>query len=691
MSVANKSKRRGMSMGVRMLLFSSLFLFALPWLGYRYIDEMKDFLLQGQEQAQLLAARAVATVLNGRADLFYPTDKPTDISIEKNALYVYPLDSPIEVDGYSGDWGVLQQQAKKFGGESVVYDRTGGSGQALAFSLLLGEFRKKVYALIRVSDKYIVYRDPKYRRLDHSDHVRFEIIMPDGENKRIMFITEGQGQVSVYEMMPDWKTPATGQPIYAISGIWRERSDGYDLELRLPASWYGPQPQMMISVANVDSPVERQIDSIVATLQKENSGKLNLLITRSPQLDRILQGLGGADEGICVVDRYRRVRGVFGNDNEGALCSQTDTVSGDLVDIALEGSQSVLRHVNSDGETVIVAAQPVYAGNEVLGAVLVENNSSHILGLQRQSLLQILIATFFVFVAAIAGLMLFAAWLAYRIRKLQKEASLAIDADGRVIAEHIDTDQYAADELGQLSRDISALLSRLKSYTGFLESVPRTLRHEILNPVNTISMCLQKLEADEANEANESMLNSARKATQQLELIVHGLTEAAHIEEALTQDEYSKFDYAAMVKEYVSNTRLKHDNVRFKYAGPDSGIYVMGSDLRIAQLLDKLTDNAVDFSDNESEIVFVLKLHGENAELSVLNEGAIVPEEVLDALFTGMISNRPGKDSKPHLGIGLFVANRIARQHGGALHISNRTDRKGVTVGVVLPTTGQGD
>ena len=40
-----------MSMGTRMLFFSSLFLLALPWLGYRYIDEMKNFLLQGQEDA----------------------------------------------------------------------------------------------------------------------------------------------------------------------------------------------------------------------------------------------------------------------------------------------------------------------------------------------------------------------------------------------------------------------------------------------------------------------------------------------------------------------------------------------------------------------------------------------------------------------------------------------------------------
>lgn len=669
-----------MSMVARMLLFSSLFLFALPWLGYRYIDEMKNFLLKGQEDAQLLAARAVAVVLNGRAELFRPVEDPADIALEKSALYVYPLEEPVEVDGYSGDWGVLLQQAKIFGRESHVYDRKDGSGQSVSFSLLLGEYGKYLYALVRVKDENIVYRNPKYRRLDHSDHVRLEISTPQGESKRIMFITEGQGQVSVYEMKPDWKTPETGRPIYAISGIWQQRSDGYYLELRIPRSWVGAEPQLMFSVANVDSTAEHQIDSIVATLQKEEAGRLNLLITRSPELDRILQGLGSADAGICVVDRYRRVRGVFGGEDEAALCSQKDTVSGELVDKALTGAQSVVRYQNTAGESVIVAAQPVYANDEIMGAVLVEKNSSHILGLQRESLQQVIIATFIVFLIAITGLMLFAAWLAYRIRRLQKEASNAIDSDGRVVSEHLTTDQYAADEIGQLSRDISSLLSRLKSYTGFLESVPRTLRHEILNPVNTISMSLQKLDMD-----NESILNGARKATQQLEMIVHGLTEAAHIEDALKQEEYEKFDLAAMVNEYVNNSKLKHGEYRFKYLGPGSGVYILGSDLRIAQLLDKLKDNALDFSVDGSEILIELELLQDKVELSVLNSGPRIPGELLDSLFIGMTSSRADKDDKPHLGIGLFIANRIAQQHGGELKIANLAENKGVKVSFILP------
>lgn len=682
MPVAVKQKRRGISMGMRVLLFSSLLLVALPWLGYRYVSEMKEFLLRGQEDAQLLTAKAVATVLHGRADLFYPVDESVDVGQVREALYVYPLANPVEIDGYSDDWGTLVQQARKFDLNNVVFNRSEGESHPAPFSLLLGEHGRYVYALLHVRDRNIIYRNPKYRRLDHSDHVRMEILEPDGNSRRLILITEGEGQISVYDMKPDWKLPLTGKPVYAVFGEWREGSDGYYLEMRLPASWVKAQPYMTISVANVDSIEERRVDTVVATLNLAAADRPNLLITRSPELGRILQGLGSAEAGICVVDRYRRIRAVYGLDNDIALCTQKDSVSAELVDEALTGSREVARYTNTVGDSILVAAYPVYSDDEVMGAVLIEKNSRHILGLQHKSLMRIIVATLVVFLAAILGLMLFAAWFAYRIRKLQKEASDAIDEEGRVIKAHLYTDQFAVDEIGQLSRDFSSVLTKLKNYTGFLESIPRTLRHEILNPVNTISMSLQKLEPD---ENNEPLLNSARLATRQLEMIVQSLTEAAHIDEALLQDENEIFDLAAMVSEYVANSKLKHGSARIRYKGPESGIFISGSGLRIAQLMDKVKDNALDFSDEASPVIFELTREGDKARLFVTNHGPVVSDEVLDTLFAGITSSRPADHDQPHLGIGLFIASRIAQQHQGELKIRNLYNMDGVEVMLTLP------
>jgi len=50
-----------------------------------------------------------------------------------------------------------------------------------------------------------------------------------------------------------------------------------------------------------------------------------------------------------------------------------------------------------------------------------------------------------------------------------------------------------------------------------------------------------------------------------------------------------------------------------------------------------------------------------------------------------MVSGRTGKDNRPHLGIGLFIANRIAQQHQGELKITNLSNGAGVKVSLFLP------
>ncbi len=51
------------------LALVALTLLALPWVGYRYVQEMEGFLLEAQQQALLATARAVATALHERPQL----------------------------------------------------------------------------------------------------------------------------------------------------------------------------------------------------------------------------------------------------------------------------------------------------------------------------------------------------------------------------------------------------------------------------------------------------------------------------------------------------------------------------------------------------------------------------------------------------------------------------------------------
>ena len=61
--------RHLISIRLKLVLLTS-FLLVIPFLGCRYILEMEQYLSQGQEQTVLGTARALATALSERPELF---------------------------------------------------------------------------------------------------------------------------------------------------------------------------------------------------------------------------------------------------------------------------------------------------------------------------------------------------------------------------------------------------------------------------------------------------------------------------------------------------------------------------------------------------------------------------------------------------------------------------------------------
>lgn len=665
-----------MKLGTRLLIFSSLFLVMLPWFGFHFINKIEQSLLQGQEEAQSMAASAIATVLNGYSGLF---------DVDENALYVYPLEQDVMIDGYDEDWHPLKERFSTYAND--------------AFSLLLVDNRQYLYAYLKVKDNNIVYRNPRYKPLDSSDHVRLEYLDTNNQRRRLILLAEGQGNVSVYEVNIDWQTWKNGHHLNSVYGVWRETKSGYDLELRLPKNWLEPNRRLSFSVVNVFGENERNPESIVSTHSLGTgvleAGALNPLLFQSREISSVIRNLSESESRICVIDKYRRVRAVIGGQRlHATLCQAVDKVSNRLVrqiltvdsDKMIRATGQVTRLVDDD-ETLIVAAHPVFDGDEIIGAVLVSKNSRQILSSQRETLNDVVLATLALFVLVFISLLLFSSWLAYRINRLKNQTSSLIDESGRFVS-HIElSDSNHQDEIGQLSRSFSSLLDKLNSYTGFLETVPRMLRHEILNPVNTISMSLQSMQRKDNLSAGMTLdINAASNAVQQLQLIVSSLTEAASIDEALTQEEVEAIDLAELLSEYVHNSQRKHSDAKLRYQGVEQGIFVLGNDIRLVQLLDKVKDNAIDYALNNTEILFQLETKSENeVVIRITNEGKSIPPEQLRLLFQGMISHRTEKTDTPHLGIGLYVAFQIAQFHQGQLQIANRRDKQGVEVVLVLP------
>ena len=65
-------------------------------------------------------------------------------------------------------------------------------------------------------------------------------------------------------------------------------------------------------------------------------------------------------------------------------------------------------------------------------------------------------------------------------------------------------------------------------------------------------------------------------------------------------------------------------------------------------------------------------------EISVIDNGPGVPDEIYDTLFLPMVTQREGGT-----GLGLSVAMQIAQQHGGTIEVHSRAGR--TQMRVLLP------
>lgn len=660
------------------LLLLSLVLLSLPWLGHRYAGEMRNFLLGGQEQAQALAAQAIATVLHERPELFEAPELPDGLSRRQALLYAFPLPRPIQLDGYADDWEGLRPHARRFEGVD-----------GMAFALLLGVRNQQLHALLEVRDRRIVYRHPGYRRLDNGDHVRLRLLDPEGGVRRLLVLTEGPGATTAYEVGEDWQHALHGHPLRELRGQWQPTADGYRLELRLPLAWLGPQPRLHLAVADVDDGRERRVRGLLGTLPGREAG-LNPLLLRSTELERILAGLERADTRIWILDRDRHVRAQVGSgipvpgmEDQGQATEMRDGAS---VRSALRGTPALERRPapGGDGE-LIMATHPVHRGSEVLGAVVVEQGTRDILALQRRALERIGLLTLATLLLIIGALMLFASRLALRMRRLSQEAHAAIAPDGRVRHTELRSDRRAGDEFGELSRTISGLLQRLARYTRFLEQMPRMLRHELHNPLNVISTSLQNLSQQPDPEEQRQDRERALRGVARIGAIVQALTEAASLEEALREEERNPVHLRELLGHYIESCRLQHPGHRFELEG-ESPAYVRVNDFRLEQLLDKLIANAVDFSPAGGTIRLRLLRRAGMVGLEVSNAGRPLPAGPPEALFDSLVSHREaGTEPGRHLGMGLYVVRLIAEHAGGRVEAEDRRDLSGAVFRVWLP------
>jgi dedicated sortase system histidine kinase len=352
---------------------------------------------------------------------------------------------------------------------------------------------------------------------------------------------------------------------------------------------------------------------------------------------------------------------------------------------ALQGTPGSRTRRTADGRAVVVsAANPVWNRDEVAGAVVVEETTNPIASLRSEALERLLVLTLTVFLGAAALLIGYASWLSHRIRRLRDEAEGAIDARGRIA--RLATGSDAGDEIGDLSRSFSSMLARLAQYHAYLESMAGRLSHELRTPIAVVRSSLENLRLAASPEESRTYIERAEQGLARLTTILQRMSEATRLEQSLRSAERERFDLVALARGCVEGYRSAYRDTPFTLDLPERALEISGGADLAAQLLDKLVENAVEFSRAGEPVRLSLEAHDGAALLCVENKGPRLPAEMRGRLFDSMVSLRGERGGQgPHLGLGLYVARLIAEFHGGTIEAADLPAGDGVAVRVRMP------
>jgi len=649
------------------LLLITLLVLALPIAGWQFARQVERTLRAGHAEALIDITRTTARLLANQAGEFWPaTDGPV--------RYVHHPATSLFLDGYADDW------IGTSGDEPLENESSA--------RLTVAERDQNLYLLVQVTSSNQVYSRPG---LADGDRLILEFLRADGLRSRVELAPLAPGWIESRGRNP------SGWP--RVQGYWQPRARGWTVELQVPDH---PAPVAIgWQVLDVDSHSQQTPARIHGTLSPTAT-----LVRPQPELEtRLIEILPDGtrawatlSEGWVIGRANRDGRpdsapvqptwldtflferlasdsipvGPQRDENTTRLALQQDELN--------EASASWTTRPDQPG-VVLSASAPVRLDDQIVGRLVLERDADRLLLDSNRAVLRLLAISLIVFVVVAVILLAYATWLSVRIRKLRNTAEAAVGEDGQV--RELMSPPRARDELGDLGRSMARLLSGLGEHQRYLRTLADKLAHELRTPLAMIRSSLDNLEQAQDPASIERYRERAKEGSDRLNRIFQAMSQASRIEESLADEAMIRLDLKGFLDNYVQACRDTYPKRRFELKVPDQPAIIMAAPDLLAQLADKLIDNAVDFSPINSTIRLLLDLSGSTRlRLSIENDGPPLPDSG-DTVFDSMVSIRKQRGPTVHLGLGLTIARLIADHHGWRIRALNC--KGGVAVQITLP------
>lgn len=198
-----------------------------------------------------------------------------------------------------------------------------------------------------------------------------------------------------------------------------------------------------------------------------------------------------------------------------------------------------------------------------------------------------------------------------------------------------------------------------------------TLAHELRNPLSAITAAVHVLGRSAARPALAAVARDAlnRQAIQMTRLL-DDLLDASRITRGRLELRMTLVSLSTVIETAIETAQPVIDDLgqRLTVEQPAGSIHVEADPVRLAQIVSNLLTNAAKYSERGRAITLRVGVEHDDVVVRVLDEGIGIAPESLAGIFDMFVQLDTALErSRGGLGIGLALANGLARLHGGTL------------------------